>query len=86
MRGSEQGQDLGDDGQGDGDVQLRVRVRASLHKKNENYFVTLFRENWKLETQNIRIPAFSFSFFKNGDIYVTSFSSIPYCRISAIAF
>ena len=44
MRGSEQGQDLGDDGQGDGDVQLRVRVRASLHKKNENYFVTLFRE------------------------------------------
>ena len=63
MRGSKQGQDLGDDGQGDGDVQLRVSVRASLHKKNENYFVTLFRENWKLETQNKRISLKTLSSF-----------------------
>jgi len=41
VQGSQQRQDLGDDGQGHGDLQLRIGLRTSADQKDKNYALVL---------------------------------------------
>ena len=48
LQGSQQRQDLGDDGQGDGDLQLRISFRTSTDQKNKNYTLVCFELNTQI--------------------------------------